>query len=664
MKKLTIPTILTLLLSPPLSPSPSASFTKLHILLCNAKEIVATNEWQILKDGDTIPKGLHVRIDMTTGLKMVKLISDDNDDDTEDESGAKNDNKKVWTHASVTEGGALSIIDTDRDDESNINNGGGGTIPKITQLTSEELRAGLTPETSQRINDALLNQARKEDIEKKLQQEKDLELKRKKMASIASLDDFSNAGDTATNKDEADYVMMHRTLSNLPQDVRDTMIDQGKLTPLPDPLTASDDEIAKYRSYITKLWNVRQDLLRKLDEEYIENVPDILKEHISSLEKYINKLRLDDDVLEEEDISDMLNVLDDLEYHLADLDLARDFHTMGGWPLLAALLLPHEAFIAASENSNGTISTTTNTVYNVNSSKGQHYNNKVRAKVAWCIGTAVKNIQEFHSWAIEDLRLYVPTSKKTIILWSYYSEQQQPVTVLSLLLDSLLESTTVTESNNNNKNDQTLLWQWRIKGIYALGSLLRGNNEAITSFIDYSITASPLAILAHSAVIETSDDNNALSISTLMNVQRKNKYRFASKMVTLLNDLLLENNDQLNKIITTPLWCIFPIMILENITEGKGENANLAATSYGDLLERTLQAILNMEPLCRYTEGNNNNNDGKNHNVLQMRLLATVIDGYLGDNIKDASKGDERLAFRDLRDSLILMVTKEGGRGK
>ena len=42
--------------------------------LSSAKEIEATNEWQLLKPGDTIPAGLHVRMDLETGQKWAKLV--------------------------------------------------------------------------------------------------------------------------------------------------------------------------------------------------------------------------------------------------------------------------------------------------------------------------------------------------------------------------------------------------------------------------------------------------------------------------------------------------------------------------------------------------------------------------------------------------------------
>ena len=46
------------------------------------EEFIATNEWQEIKPGQSIPKGLHVRINMATGLKEAKLL-DPEDDNSE-----------------------------------------------------------------------------------------------------------------------------------------------------------------------------------------------------------------------------------------------------------------------------------------------------------------------------------------------------------------------------------------------------------------------------------------------------------------------------------------------------------------------------------------------------------------------------------------------------
>ena len=53
----------------------------MSLLFCDAKEIVATNEWQKLGENDTIPAGLHVKMDISTGERWAKIPSDDDDEE-------------------------------------------------------------------------------------------------------------------------------------------------------------------------------------------------------------------------------------------------------------------------------------------------------------------------------------------------------------------------------------------------------------------------------------------------------------------------------------------------------------------------------------------------------------------------------------------------------
>lgn len=54
-----------------------AFFTRFEV---SEEEFVATNEWKPIKEGQAIPKGLHVRLNLETGQKEAKLM--DNDENT------------------------------------------------------------------------------------------------------------------------------------------------------------------------------------------------------------------------------------------------------------------------------------------------------------------------------------------------------------------------------------------------------------------------------------------------------------------------------------------------------------------------------------------------------------------------------------------------------
>ncbi len=46
------------------------------------EKFVATHEWQVVKKGQSIPKGLHIRYDLQTGVYMAKLLVNEETEDT------------------------------------------------------------------------------------------------------------------------------------------------------------------------------------------------------------------------------------------------------------------------------------------------------------------------------------------------------------------------------------------------------------------------------------------------------------------------------------------------------------------------------------------------------------------------------------------------------
>lgn len=46
----------------------------------NSKEIVPSHKWQKLMDNDTIPAGMHVKVNLSTGEKWAKSAGGDEDD--------------------------------------------------------------------------------------------------------------------------------------------------------------------------------------------------------------------------------------------------------------------------------------------------------------------------------------------------------------------------------------------------------------------------------------------------------------------------------------------------------------------------------------------------------------------------------------------------------
>jgi len=79
----------------------------------------------------------------------------------------------------------------------------------------------------------------------------------------------------------------------------------------------------------------------------------------------------------------------ELEDLLSDIDNAKDFHTIGGWPTLASLLLPAETLTSPQSSSNMSSSSKID----------------LQTVAAWAVGSAVKNSYDYQLWTIDSLLL-------------------------------------------------------------------------------------------------------------------------------------------------------------------------------------------------------------------------------------------------------------------
>jgi hypothetical protein len=104
-----------------------------------------------------------------------------------------------------------------------------------------------------------------------------------------------------------------------------------------------------FEQKMKKIWGQRQEEIARLQLEMQMDMPELLKDRIARLKSYLadpttHLLELQenrDDVdreVEEGIVTNIESVLVDLEYQLSDLDMTRDFHTLGGWHLLVSML--------------------------------------------------------------------------------------------------------------------------------------------------------------------------------------------------------------------------------------------------------------------------------------------------------------------------------------
>jgi hypothetical protein len=66
-----------------------------HHFAVVAKEIEVTKEWTKVGENDTVPAGMHIRMDMTTGGKWVKLPDDEDDETKGDDDGGADSTRAV-----------------------------------------------------------------------------------------------------------------------------------------------------------------------------------------------------------------------------------------------------------------------------------------------------------------------------------------------------------------------------------------------------------------------------------------------------------------------------------------------------------------------------------------------------------------------------------------
>lgn len=164
------------------------------------------------------------------------------------------------------------------------------------------------------------------------------------MESIARLDDHQVEDNDAARADR-----MLAALEAIPEDERLPMgLDVEEMRAVP---------LAERLAKLQELWDVRQQEL---------------KEAYDAMPKVNELLMARIEVLQATDSSEsaLVLALTDLEDLLSDIDMARDFHSLEGFPVLASML-------------------------------GVSRTEAVREMAAWAIGTAVKNEPKHQLWVLE-----------------------------------------------------------------------------------------------------------------------------------------------------------------------------------------------------------------------------------------------------------------------
>ncbi|KAL7541875.1 hypothetical protein ACHAXR_011810 [Thalassiosira sp. AJA248-18] len=562
-----------------------------------AKEIVATHEWQLLSENDTIPAGLHVKMDLSTGEKWAKLATDEaRDEDIKaaafhdgegDGDGTDGESSRVEAVEMDASSGALSIVEsTDAQDEGGAKNS----------------------------ND--------NDNSNKASQKHASEIKR-------------------------DYEMMHRVMSQLPPEELERF---GGLPDLPaiespdnytnvpssTPATyqLTDEQRKFFEQRMEQIWQTRQEELAKVQSDNVADLPSMLKGRIGMIQDYLEDVdgslksmlqerrrrrndeneneNGDDSKDDETSVNDIIDALRDLEFQLADVDMARDFHTLGGWPYLITLL--------------GDVHKTTEDT----EEEMLILVNDIQALAAMTIGTAVGNLGEFRAWAWED----VSSTLNKSLQHQTEAGQTTSSSALSLLIQSFERELTLRSqqmngntmaapsSSNNDDAKYKSRATYKLRAVYALGSLLRGNPVAQQFFV-----SNGGADVLVRDVLGTLSNVRGPSVAKALT---KLDYKFASKVLALGEDVLMdvvlheddyaqndgantastaEGNNQVltpNQLVaafTTERWCDMSLRLLAPPSEVIG------ATASRGIKERALGAVRALAPGCKEMAAKENGND-------------------------------------------------------
>lgn len=452
-----------------------------------SKEIEATDEWTKLGENDTVPAGVHVRMDLTSGGRWVKKI-----DPNEADEGAPQD-----AVTDPTTGVAVAQIDPN------------GKV---------------------------------------------------------------DTGAAATHDPNYDYTMMHRTLSKLPPEEQARI---GGIPKIPEEVAAkvTPEQRAAFEKRMKEIWEQRQEELKAFQEDHLADLPQLLRDRIASIKEYLEDpipqlqaLDLEAETPEDE-IADILGVLQDLEFQLTDVDMARDFYTLGGWPLLSSLLAD------AVHDNPGSNATQQYTMTEADWNKV----NLIQAHAAWTIGTAVKNTGEFAPYAtveVEVLHKIGLDDKASSV----------KTTALDLVLAQFVASSTAVLETTHPKDDYYDSVMTKVhKTVYALGALLRANRQAQTHFC-----ADQGPTLLANVLTQLADQANNINPPSL----ERNSLKVVQRLLSLAQDIVMDvtlhasTSEQVDgaigKAFTSPEWC----------------QTLLKFVSIPRLYETTLQTIQQVAPHC------------------------------------------------------------------
>ena len=254
-----------------------------------SKEFVATDEWQVLPPEDTVPTGLHVRLDMTTGERFAKIASADDEELTSENVDKWEAMKKAGLIPQRSSGAVVDGVD-------------------LTTEAQAQAQAQAKGKAKAKANTKI-------------------KTKTGQIAILRSDTDKDKDTDNNTTDNNTtafsppppkyDFEMMHRVFERIPPDIR---------PPLPNVTNIGRTQ---WEIEMTAIWQDRQ--------AFIEDSMKQLVDAPRLLESFVTVLR-DNAVTHYNNNETVVQTLFEVEELLYDVDMARDFHLFGGFTELVKIL--------------------------------------------------------------------------------------------------------------------------------------------------------------------------------------------------------------------------------------------------------------------------------------------------------------------------------------
>ena len=709
----------------------SPSITTSIGMTAQAKEIVATNEWQLLSENDTLPAGLHVRIDLTTGEKWAKNsdvdetadksndadISVDGSGSSGNSGGAEEVRKKkksIWNKVkSFFKRGSNKTNSTSKVEMETATVGDGEVVTTLSSTTTTYSAAtnAVTNNDKLGVTDDIIRGAAREKREALAARDRHVQSlhaadttaatngdngdgdsssssssagavsviidndgsvlsSSSSSSSLKSSNNNNNENDdessssttttsTTSNDNKKDYEMMHRVMSKLPPEELDRFGGLPQLTLLASTKnttngTSRSDELMSnltlvQREYFERrmeeLWSARQEELR-MAQDGLADLPGMLKQRIGILVSYlndtdaslqgmlfqrrnntlyyaaqeevnddINKMELENDtnsVEEQGIVTNVIDALKDLEYLLSDVDMARDFHTLGGWGPLVTLLDVNVHTVVVDmhpvekeEVDNDTeVETTTTMMILID---------EIRTLAAMTIGTAVGNMGEFRFWALEDVNMSVSSSSST----STSTTTTNAVSLLTTSLQDVLSFQDDDTSPSSLGAQYVARAKYNLRAIYALGALLRGNPIAQQYFVTYNGPELLVLNALYTISSSNSDNDDGRRRQRMVSLD----YKFASRVLALGEDVVMDiilhgdeyserNNQQqweeemtasrLVAAFTSESWCTLSLRLLSSLPV----EMDITVLQKRSIRTGAMTAVRALAPACRERTNN------------------------------------------------------------